>query len=236
MKETLEPIEEVINPADLMSEKEKFNQMTFGQKADHIWTYYKVPILGGIAVIALIIYIIIQIMTVDKENALSLLVVNGNPDVTTETCDSNFTPFLESLGLNMELTTTDMNNSLSFDVTNGANSIDPQVFSVFTTLVVAQEEDLLITDEKTFAFLAKQGYFRPLSDYLSEDEIQAYEDQLIYGIDSETQKEYACGINMKGCDDQTLTQFSLAEPCIGLFYRGPHADTAVTYVKYLLDE
>jgi hypothetical protein len=51
--------------------------MTFFQKAEHLWEYYRLPILGGVAAVAFVIYLLFQSFKKEPETWISVIFVGA---------------------------------------------------------------------------------------------------------------------------------------------------------------
>ena len=62
---------------DLAEEKERLGRMTWAQKREHIWEYYKVQIISAIVLIAATVGIIYMYKLNDYENVFYTVVIDG---------------------------------------------------------------------------------------------------------------------------------------------------------------
>lgn len=62
---------------DMNEEKERLSRMTWEQKKEHIWEYYKIPIIAVAVLIAAVIGIVYMFRLNDYENVLYTVVTDG---------------------------------------------------------------------------------------------------------------------------------------------------------------
>lgn len=165
----------------LDGEKKKLSQMTFGQKADYIFTYYKFHILGVILVLALIIYIINRRLNyVDyKLYGVVLNSYQASEDVEEKMAEDLDMDKHEGVSF---LT------GLSGDVdVNSASYIDQ--IQLYT---VAGEMDFVFTDEAGAQYLCDLGTPLDVTDQLSLDLLKLWSTRTVEfsELDSDTDEYY----------------------------------------------
>lgn len=130
----------------LAGEKKKLSHMTFSQKIDYIFTYYKFHILGILLVIAIVIYIIHQRMTY-VTYVLYGSIINSN--TYNEAVEDEIEEALQ-MGKHEGVT---IAAGLSGDVDNNAGAYYNQT----DLLVVAGQMDFAFTDEAGVQYLCNMG-------------------------------------------------------------------------------
>ena len=195
--------------------------------------YYKLPIIGVIAGIILIMYIIKQIMTPEKTNLMDLTVVNTNPDVVSET--TYFTDFLQGQGFDPEKDEIAVNSNLSLSIDEDGMPSDPTSLEVLYTLFAADAVDTFIADESIVQVMANNDMFAPLDEVVSEEFLEKYEDSLIYSTDSETKEKYPVAILLPEEGGIMDTGMFLSTP-IAVGFTGSDTDRSLEteFLEYLL--
>lgn len=180
---------------EFKEEREEIKKAPFKKRFDYFWEYYKWWVIGGvIAVIA--IAMTIRSFVTHKDDVLYIAMINAieiSEDGTVATIKE---PFLEAHDFNVK------KNDLLFDIdlkmnissishkeanpipaeytdyvsiTNSANS--RQTLSVY---IAAGSVDLMVSSENWFDEYGYGGFYLPLSEVLSAEELEQYSDRLYY--------------------------------------------------------
>ncbi len=150
--------------------REQLQNMTFKQKVEHIWEYYKFPIIGTIVGIVMIVSLVTSIM--GNEESFQITVINEEPSTIDE-----FT-----LADNLNNNFNDFN--IIVDMINAEGSFANISFEESQKLLVraaSGDIDLLMLDENVFKELLAQEAFAPLDQFLSLDELEIKKQSLFYG-------------------------------------------------------
>lgn len=163
-----------------------FKEMTFGEKVDHIWEYYKLHILGAAGALLFI------------GSMLNLYVFNPAPKVVFDltvrvpqhSYDSDY-----GLTLRDELIDHILDDpktqTITVDLLQTNISADPQLVMAVETRFMGKAEvrelDLIIVDEMNFKFMAADGYFMEIGQLEEQYGIMLPEDAKIYVTDPESQ-------------------------------------------------
>lgn len=152
--------------------RERLKSMTFKEKADYMWEYYKLHFIAIIAVIATIIYIINSV-TGNKEIVLNVVFVGETVNISA----------IEEL--NQELTEAlipeeqreDMEISLQYVNLGAGPQHSMAEMQKFTTLLSADAYDVIISEEETYELLSDQGAVSDLNREadLEETDLQGHE-------------------------------------------------------------
>lgn len=219
-------------------ERSKLKSMSFPEKADYIWTYYKAPILISVCVLALIISTVYHFLTNNQESIMYSMVLNANIQEMNSEESNLFDDYLEKRGYDPKKYTVTQNTSMIINPSENGNNTDPQTYAVLAALLMSSTVDNLLTDEETFRFISDAGYIMPLSDYLSEEKISQYESEnrIVYGVDPETQKSTAYGIRLDGSQIIGNSPMFTKTPVFGMIYAAPNEETSLDFLDYLLNE
>ena len=120
-----------------------FKDLTFKEKIQQIWDYYR-PVIFGIAfAVWLIIYIIYKILNPDPDVLMTAVLMNSS---TIDVAEKDvFTRYLEENGYNPEEETISTRTNLSIDTENaGAAQITLSSQQVLMAMLSAGEVDLLV--------------------------------------------------------------------------------------------
>ena len=158
--------------------KEVLAGMTFRQKVDHIWTYYK-WLLAPIALAVLLIWFVANIVINNRTEILySGALVNVT--VSDEGIDYLSDDWFETLQgeegkqrVDLMFATFDVNNTISLQLDAGS-------YTKVTAAVTARELDYVITEYTGFEYCVGSSAFAPLTDVLPAQTLAGLEEQLIY--------------------------------------------------------
>ena len=218
-------------------ERAKLKTMTFGEKADYIWTYYKAPILITAFILISVIYTIYHFTMDNQESIMYSMVINANAADQTNGADL-YDTFLAQQGYDAKNYKIERNTSIMLMKTEDGNYSDPQMLSVMYTLIMAGTVDHVLANEDTLLMLSENGYVMPLSNYMSEEEIAKYDEEgrILYGIDPETNQKTAFCISLEGCEKIKNSPLFYEAPYFGMIYGAEHEENSIDFLFYLLEE
>lgn len=218
-------------PRKQQTEKEKLKEMTFGEKLTYLWEYYKIHAALIIGVIALIGYIIYEVLTPDINDVLYAAIIDSTIDPTV--LEEYATGLGEYLNIDPERETINLNASYYF--TSGSE-YTASMQQVLTTHMYAGEVDVIIAPESQFKNYAYYDNFCNLSEELPTDIYSTLTDYFyITSTESDpTNKSY--GIYLTDSDlFKDLTYQS--EPYIlGILPNCPHEENTIEFIKYLFKD
>ncbi|MCR5415938.1 MAG: hypothetical protein K6E79_04005 [Pseudobutyrivibrio sp.] len=149
--------QEAVNKT-LAGEKKKLAQMSFKEKVDYIFTYYKIHIIGALIVIALIIYIIYQRMNYTTYRLYGVVINSSevNENLTKTLPDTLGMEAHDGVSLIAGLSGDVDSNSISY-----YNQID-----LYT---VSGQMDFAFTDEEGVQYLCDLGTPLDVTQVLPEN-------------------------------------------------------------------
>lgn len=166
---------------------EDIKPMTFSEKVDHIWTYYK----EYIGLIGLLLFVSIGLVSSMITNILTETVIAGtmiNITCTQEAYDYISTEYEDHLGL------TGMRNvrlEYTYFQDMEANTDEQDYYAAMGVVaeVAAKKLDYMIIDELALSYYAGQEVFMDLSRVFTEEELAEFaeKDLLIYCMEEEEQ-------------------------------------------------
>lgn len=180
-----------------MEDKElTFSELDKKKKFEHIWEYYKIHIIGGILIfIALLTFIF-------KGPAPQLYCGIGiyGPHVSID----SISLMEENLEVGANVPKDYEIDIVNFFMTNGDDQLqDVDMVNKFQTYIMTLQLHLLIGSEAGVQEFLGADYIAPLSQYLSDEEIQQLADKnkIYYGKGTEDTEEIPYGIRI---DDSSL--------------------------------
>lgn len=210
-----------------------FEEMTVGEKIEHIWEYYKLHI-GGLALVLLLV-----------GSLLNIYVINPAPDVVL---DISFrmsqryynTEIQETLISNlMDVVVNDPDSeTVSVELLPTDADLDPNMVMAteakFMGKAEVRELDILIVDEESFKYMLSEGFFMDINQLEDQFGISLKEDIKIYSEDPETQEERAFVVDARklpGFKDVIISDEG--NYYAGIFVRSLSEENAMKALDYL---
>jgi len=205
-------------------EKKKLSEMTFKEKAEYVWEYYKIHIIAAAVVIII---------------AWSFINAALNPPVPPYAGVALYEIFLGE-EFNEEFTRA-VNEEL---VGDARETLIPHLFvsgdDPTAQMVVIQKFMAMITTKELDLFIAEIGV---LEEFIGEDLFFRFdqtgltvpEDRLIYGSTPDNPESLAYAVNLKG--SSFLNKFGVRSEALaaGIIINTPRFDNAVAVLNFLLE-
>ena len=163
-------------PDPFKDAKNRMQGLTPKQKAVFIWDYYKLAILGGLALIGLIIYFIVVALTRAPDPVLSVEVINSQIGLGKGT--DFYNNFLESSGIDTSKGSVDFSNTLFFDLSRDSDSASTYYLKLLAE-IEAGDLDAVIANETNIKSLGSAGYFIDLTDAKTSSFYEKYKDKVL---------------------------------------------------------
>jgi len=153
--------------------------MTFSQKVDHLWTYYKEWLFVAFLLIASVCALITSIRNTSKEVILNGMLVNIS--ISQQGVDYLGIDYLESQGGDPD------KQKVELDYTNFESLADPtnaednySKSMLLIARVTGGMLDYAILDKLGLEFYLTQDVFRDLREFFTEEELAELEPYLVY--------------------------------------------------------
>lgn len=216
-----------------MEKKTSIKDLKGKARIEYIWDYYKLPILAVICVIAFIIYMIVHFVTY-KETALEIFMVNTTNQNTEEVAAST-DEFFQQEGLSGKDEEIFIDTSIQFseDMGDSANYYSNQSLTV---KFAVGGGDILFAPDYVFNTYAASSAMIPLTDILTDDELDQYKDILVYTTEEESGETYPCGVALTD-NEWLLTYHFYPEGetlYLGIGYNSKSPETARNFFHYIL--
>ena len=174
--------------SEIKNEKKKLSRMTFGQKAEYIFEYYKFPIIVTVVVIVLVVSILKTLIN-NKPLGFYAMFLNGSGQemsIGADELEKRFAEYAEIDGGKEKVvidTTASFNPNVNSQYTMAQNA-------KITALFASHDLDAMVIDPGVFTYYALSGAFADLREVLSEDEFRKLEEEnKIYYIDDDIRKK-----------------------------------------------
>ena len=174
--------------SEIKNEKKKLSRMTFGQKAEYIFEYYRFPIIVTVVVIILVVSILKTLIN-NKPLGFYAMFLNGSGQEMSVGADElvkRFAEYAEIDGGKEKVvidTTASFNPNVNSQYTMAQNA-------KITALFASHDLDAMVIDPGVFTYYALSGAFADLREVLSDEEFRRYEEEnKIYYIDDEIREK-----------------------------------------------
>ena len=224
----------------------KLKTMTFKQKFDYIWGYYKGPI---IAVVFAIIFIVSLIKTIAGSNrdAINIIICDQqcpNYETASQVINEAFTEYMGDEADEKDMIVIDSSLSLSDAQDNYTQSIMQQKLSA---LVSSNTANMMIADKEDIIGYGTLGMFTDLEEILDADTFAALKERNLLITSTvpadDTLKEptpeytYYSGIDISSLDIKLLDDAGITlneKSALGIPVNGRNEDRAVAFLNLLL--
>ena len=216
-----------------MEKKTSIKDLKGKARIEYIWDYYKLPILVVICVIAFVIYMIVHFVTY-KETALEIFMINTTNQNTEEVAAST-DEFFQQEGLSGKDEEIFIDTSIQFseDMGDSTNYYSNQSLTV---KFAVGGGDILFAPDYVFNTYAASSAMIPLTDILTDDELDQYKDILVYTTEEESGETYPCGVALTD-NEWLLTHHFYPEGetlYLGIGYNSKSPETARNFFHYIL--
>lgn len=199
-------------------EKQKLSSMSFSEKLQYIWAYYKAVIFGAIGAV-LLVFIAFDAYDRSKiQTILSVMVVNSTGDF-----DQELKRDMEAVFGAEEDKYRIVELSANVNTNQEGTELSPYAQMAFVTKIHARTIDALVMPESFFSVLEEQEYFMDLPSLLGEEVYEAFGDSISDKCITLEDPDLARGLGVA------------YEPiCIGVLANGPNEENTALWLKSLL--
>ena len=173
---------------DLKKEKKKLSRLSFGEKLQYIFDYYKFWILGVVVLVGLVWSVGSTILHNKPTGFYAMLLNAGGQDLSGQADEAAGAAFAEAAGLD------DEKQKILVDTSATFNPNDQSQFSMaqnakIAALYQSHEIDVMVADPGVFTYYALNGSFVDLRDVLDDETLAGYEASgQVYYIDQHVQE------------------------------------------------
>lgn len=173
---------------ELQKEKKKLSRLSFGEKLQYIFDYYKFWILGVVVLVGLVWSVGSTILHNKPTGFYAMLLNAGGTDLSGQADEAAGAAFAEAAGLD------DTKQKILVDTSATFNPNDQSQFSMaqnakIAALYQSHEIDVMVADPGVFTYYALNGSFVDLRDVLDDETLAGYEASgQVYYIDQHVQE------------------------------------------------
>ncbi len=219
-----------------MEKKADFKEMTKKEIAGFIWDYHKWQIIIGVIVVIALIATVRHFVT-RKDLIVQIAMINSNAKQIEEADESEFAEFMELYDYDSAEEEVKVNTMYSFNMSS-TSSVETQNFQSFIAMAVAGGLDLMVLndDEELYKFIAECRATGSLAQYLSEDILKKYEEDIVYAVNPITEEEFPAGIRVEKESWMTEQGYYNGDCIVGVGVGTMNEDEATQMLLYLLGE
>ena len=178
------------------TEREKLKELHGKDKIWYLVHYYGLQTIVALAIIGIISFLIIHYVT-QKDTALEIMAVNAMQSADNPAGDSGYyNGFLKENGLDPDKSEVLVSSTrgASANENDGASAESIQMIQ---SLFMTQSVDVFFADYDFFYSLGEFDYLADIREYLPEELLEKYKDDLVYVKSIETGKKYPIGIKLE---------------------------------------
>ena len=178
---------------------EDMKPMSFGQKVDHLWTYYKEYLLIAALIVVLVVMTVTSFLNSTKEVLLRGMMVNIT--ITQEGYNYLTEDYFEKIGGEEGTQLVEMDYANFADLADPTNSEDN--YSASLKLMARVSGGLLdyaLVDQMAFEFYLTQGVYGKLSTLFTQQELEEMGERVIYAMQEEDDERWPVAIDITQTD------------------------------------
>lgn len=221
----------------LQSEKQKVKALPNNKtKAEYIWQYYKLWIIGIICIVFLGSYVAYRYFTTLKENWFYVTYTN-NASEDFQNGSELWQEFVEYGGFDTKIKNVEFNNNSFFDMNKGMGPGN-EYYQMFVAHTEAGTLDVLVTEKANLESVGATGRLLDLEDEKVSALFEKYKDRLIYCTPIEEYEKDIVPVGFDISDSILMTKYHIyPEDCaIGIGSYAQHIDAIEKYLEFILQE
>lgn len=217
------------------TERQKISELHGQGKVWYLLQYYGLKTLLVLALVGVAVFLIVQRFT-DKESALGIMAVNAMQIADNPVDESSYyDDFLSDNGIDIKKNKVEVSSGLGAN-TNENDSASVQSIQMIENRFMTQSVDVFFADYDFFYSLGEFDYMADIRDYLPDEILDRYKDDIVTVKSVETGKEYPIGIKLE--DNAWIDETGwYPDSCVvGLAEGLKNSDLAVEFIEKILEE
>lgn len=214
-------------------EKLKIKEMdSMRKRIGYIWDYYKLWIIGAVALVGLIVYFTVVFVTREDKPVLDVVLVNNYDDVSDDSkLAQGFVSYVGEENLPGKVA---FDNNAFFNLANNSDYKNSYYMKVLAYLE-ADTAQVVMCQYDNLIGLAKSGRLADLSDEKISDICDKYKDRIVYYENDEGVK-VPVGIDVSdGYKAAGLTEYTDGKAYVGLSAYAESYEYAEKFVDYMVE-
>ena len=212
---------------EIKTEKQKWSELSKKQKRRYFRDYYLWKTLGVALGVFIVAFLIIHFAT-KTTMVMGVMAVNTDGTHIEATSPDYFNDFLEANGVNPKKEKVNLNYTIWIDPNSG-ESVDTTSLETIQTLFMTRSVEVFFSDETFFKCMAGTDYLVDIRDYLPEELIEKYQDDIVWTEVEETGETIAAGIRLRDNAWVKATGWYDGEVVVGMAHgmKSPELATAL---------
>lgn len=213
-----------------MEVKTPFKELSFKQKLQYIYDYYKFHIIITLVILGCS-YSLIHHLVTYREPDLNIIMINsyfdnGDTRQTTEYFEDTLDQLIDNGRVALNTSINLNTSSMEGDAMTALTSLD--------MLAAAGAEDLYFVTEDTFEFLAQRNYFPDLSEIFTDEELEELGDAIYTITQEDGQHQVGIRISNDNAFLKTCNNYPHGDCVVGVSYNRNHIDVTKSFLLKLL--
>ena len=178
------------------TEREKLKELHGTDKVWYLVQYYGLQTVVALAVIGILAFLIVHYVT-QKDTALEIMAVNAIQSEDNPAGDSGYyNGFLKENGLDPDKSEVLVSSNLGASA-NENDGASAESIQMIQSRFMTQSVDVFFADYDFFYSLGEFDYLADIREYLPEELLEKYKDDLVYVKSTETGKKSPIGIKLE---------------------------------------
>ena len=178
------------------TEREKLKELHGTDKVWYLVQYYGLQTVVALAVIGILAFLIVHYVT-QKDTALEIMAVNAIQSEDNPAGDSGYyNGFLKENGLDPDKSEVLVSSNLGASA-NENDGASAESIQMIQSRFMTQSVDVFFADYDFFYSLGEFDYLADIREYLPEELLEKYKDDLVYVKSTETGKKYPIGLKLE---------------------------------------
>ena len=178
------------------TEREKLKELHGKDKIWYLVHYYGLQTIVALVIIGIFSFLIIHYVT-QKDTALEIMAVNAMQSEDNPAGDSGYyNGFLKENGLDPDKSEVLVSSNLGASA-NENDGASAESIQMIQSRFMTQSVDVFFADYDFFYSLGEFDYLADIREYLPEELLEKYKDDLVYVKSTETGKKYPIGIKLE---------------------------------------
>ena len=221
---------------EFREEREAMKNAPLKERLAYFWEYNKLQTI--IAVFAIVSIVSITVTILNKKDVLleGMILNRFWMEMEGVDCDSITEDYLEYRELDGDKCDLMLNGSLNYFPGNEDTIIEENVnvLQLVAANCTARSLDFIIAEPATLHEFNMGEYFQDLRNVLTEEQLKAYDDYLIY---SEIRADVPIMLDITGCETiEEVYAYKHDVLAIGVIANAPHTEEIISFADYLMEQ
>lgn len=213
-----------------MEQIPSLKEMPLKKRIAYLWDYYSKPAIIIIIIAAFVIGLICNVIS-NRPPVMELLLVNTVSEPNDIVTDS-MNDFLAANGYNPEKDEIFLNTSFHLRTSDDSSN---QTQFLLQEMIEVKNYSGFFADPESYEYFAGNGYFQHLGEFLTNEELEKWQDHIIYGQDAYTGERYPCGLLLNKDNCPWLADAGYETCGFGFLYSKADPALCSAFLHYILE-